>query len=58
MGQLLWNTPEKLRALLCELVSWDSRTLTEGERTFAPKLEAKLKRIAYFRRQSRLFGTS
>ena len=29
-------------------MSWDSRTLTEGERTFAPKLEAKLKRIAYF----------
>lgn len=48
MGQLLWETPEKLRALLCELVSWDSRTLTEGEQTFAPKLEAKLKRIAYF----------
>ena len=48
MGQLLWDTPEKLRALLCELVSWDSRTLTEGEQTFAPKLEAKLKRLAYF----------
>lgn len=48
MGQLLWGTPEKLRALLCELVSWDSRTLTEGERTFAPKLEAKLKRMTYF----------
>lgn len=48
MDQLLWGNPEKLRGLLCELVSWDSRTLTEGERTFAPKLEAKLKRIAYF----------
>ena len=48
MKELLWDTPEKLRALLCELVSWDSRTLTEGERTFAPKLEAKLKRLAYF----------
>lgn len=48
MDQLLWGTPEKLRALLCELVSWDSRTLTEGEQTFAPKLEAKLNRIAYF----------
>lgn len=48
MSQYLWNTPEKLRALLSELVSWDSRTLTEGERTFAPKLEAKLKRIDYF----------
>ena len=49
MPQLLWNTPEKLRALLCELVSWDSRTLTEGELTFAPKLEAKLMRLSYFR---------
>ncbi|MHA6260467.1 M20/M25/M40 family metallo-hydrolase [Sporosarcina sp. CAU 1771] len=46
--KLLWDTPEKLRRLLCELVSWDSRTLTEGERTFAPKLEAKLKRLSYF----------
>lgn len=48
MAEYIWNTPEKLRVLLCELVSWDSRTLTEGERTFAPKLEAKLKRLAYF----------
>ncbi|MCZ2258609.1 M20/M25/M40 family metallo-hydrolase [Sporosarcina sp. G11-34] len=48
MTNYLWNTPEKLRALLCELVSWDSRTLTEGEVTFAPKLEAKLTRLSYF----------
>lgn len=48
MTNYLWNTPEKLRALLCDLVSWDSRTLTEGEVTFAPKLEAKLARLAYF----------
>ena len=49
MTEYLWNTPEKLRALLCELVSWDSRTFTEGELTFAPKLEAKLMRLSYFR---------
>ena len=49
MSKSLWDTPEKIRALLCELVSWDSRTLTEGELTFAPKLEAKLMRLAYFR---------
>ena len=49
MTKLLWNTPEKLRALLCELVSWDSRRLTEGGLTFAPKLEAKLMRLSYFR---------
>ncbi|WP_088006100.1 M20/M25/M40 family metallo-hydrolase [Indiicoccus explosivorum] len=44
-----WNTPEARRALLCELVGWDSRTFTEGERTFAWKLEAKLQELAYFR---------
>ena len=49
MNQLLWGTPSTLRALLCELVSWDSRTLTEGENTFAPKLEEKLKELAYFK---------
>ena len=48
MNQLLWGTPSTLRSLLCELVSWDSRTLTEGENTFAPKLEAKLNELAYF----------
>ena len=49
MNQLLWGTPSTLRSLLCELVSWDSRTLTDGERAFAPKLEAKLKELAYFK---------
>jgi len=48
MYDYLWNTPEKLRALLCELVSWDSRTLTEGEQNFAPKLAAKIARLSYF----------
>ena len=47
MGKL-WDTPEKLRALLCELVSWDSITLTEGERAFAPKLVNKLRELRYF----------
>ena len=41
MANDLWGTPAKLRELLCELVSWDSRTLTEGERTFAPKIAGK-----------------
>ena len=48
MNQLRWGTPSTLRELLCELVSWDSRTLTEGENTFAPKLEAKLNELTYF----------
>ncbi|SER67134.1 M20/M25/M40 family metallo-hydrolase [Psychrobacillus sp. OK032] len=48
MSQLLWSTPETLRALLCELVSWDSITLTEGETTFAPKVLDKLRELEYF----------
>ncbi|WP_203247471.1 M20/M25/M40 family metallo-hydrolase [Sporosarcina beigongshangi] len=49
MNELRWGTPSTLRALLCELVSWDSRTLTKGERTFAPKVAEKLKELDYFR---------
>ncbi|NYF23314.1 M20/M25/M40 family metallo-hydrolase [Sporosarcina sp. JAI121] len=48
MEHYLWGTPATLRELLCELVSWDSRTLTEGENTFAPKLESKLNELEYF----------
>ncbi|NMH70490.1 M20/M25/M40 family metallo-hydrolase [Bacillus sp. RO3] len=43
-----WETPESLRALLCELVSWDSRTLTEGEVDFPLKVYEKMKGIPYF----------
>ncbi|TQR21303.1 M20/M25/M40 family metallo-hydrolase [Psychrobacillus vulpis] len=49
MSQLLWSTPESLRNLLCEIVSWDSITLTEGERAFAPKVADKLRELDYFR---------
>ncbi|MFC2949728.1 M20/M25/M40 family metallo-hydrolase [Virgibacillus sediminis] len=49
MDRLMWNTPEALKDLLCELVSWQSRSLTEGERTFPDKLEAKLCRLRYFK---------
>lgn len=49
MNEYQWDTPEKLRNLLCELVSWDSRTLTEGERFFSSKLAAKLEELPYFR---------
>ena len=47
---MLWDTPEKLRKLLCELVSWNSITLTEGERLFAPKLIDKLRELEYFQK--------
>ncbi|KYG89161.1 amino acid degradation protein [[Bacillus] sp. KCTC 13219] len=48
MNHYLWDTSEKLRALLCEIVSWDSRTLTEGENNFAYKLRDKLLTLPYF----------
>ncbi|MDV6379512.1 M20/M25/M40 family metallo-hydrolase [Sporosarcina sp. GW1-11] len=48
MKRYCFDTPEKLRNLLCELVSWDSRTLTEGERFFSWKLQNKLSELAYF----------
>ncbi len=48
MDHTNWNTPESLRRLLCELVSWDSRTLTDGECTFPLKLADKLQTLPYF----------
>ncbi|KWW11252.1 amino acid degradation protein [Peribacillus simplex] len=50
MVQLRWGTPEKLRALLCELVSWESRTLTEGEITFPYKVQEKLGDLDFFKK--------
>ncbi|MEH7342971.1 M20/M25/M40 family metallo-hydrolase [Bacillus sp. JJ1532] len=49
MSHVKWGTPESLRALLCELVSWQSRTLTEGECKFAYNLNAKLMELDYFK---------
>ncbi|MFJ8260510.1 M20/M25/M40 family metallo-hydrolase [Rummeliibacillus sp. NPDC094406] len=43
-----WNSPEKLRMLLSELVSWESQTLTQGEQQFSTKLQAKLQQLTYF----------
>lgn len=48
MNNYLWNTPDKLRALLCEIVSWESRTLTAGENEFAFKLRELLQTLSYF----------
>ncbi|WP_419956512.1 M20/M25/M40 family metallo-hydrolase [Neobacillus niacini] len=48
MEQLRWGTPDRLRSLLCELVSWKSMTLTEGEREFPFKIQAKLQELKYF----------
>ncbi|MFJ8234954.1 M20/M25/M40 family metallo-hydrolase [Ureibacillus sp. NPDC094379] len=49
MVQLQWGTSEKLRALLCELVSWQSRSKTEGEVQFVYRLKEKLLDIPYFK---------
>lgn len=45
---LRWNTPEKLRALLCELVSWESGTGSYGEARFPFRLAAVLREIPHF----------
>ncbi|CAH0264680.1 Succinyl-diaminopimelate desuccinylase [Peribacillus sp. Bi96] len=50
MSQLLWGSPKTLRALLCELVSWESRTHTEGERTFPYEVQEKLSELDYFKK--------
>ncbi|PRO66585.1 M20/M25/M40 family metallo-hydrolase [Alkalicoccus urumqiensis] len=46
---MLWNRPEDLEELLCELVGWESRTFSQGERDFPVKLQEKLKLLPYFR---------
>ncbi|WP_046175897.1 M20/M25/M40 family metallo-hydrolase [Domibacillus indicus] len=51
MAALLWDSPEKLRGLLAELVSWKSITLTEDERQFPMKLQSKLLQLDYFQRK-------
>lgn len=56
MTQLRWGTPDALRRLLCEVVSWKSMTLTEGEREFSFKVTAKLKELTYFRENSDHLG--
>jgi arginine utilization protein RocB len=48
MTELLWSTPEALRSLLCEVVSWKSLTLSDGERDFPYKIQAKLQGVPYF----------
>lgn len=45
-----WQTPEELRSLLVELVSWKSITLSEGEIQFPIKLQAKLQDLTYFQK--------
>jgi arginine utilization protein RocB len=48
MAEYLWATKEGLCDLLCEVVSWDSRTLTQGEVEFPEKVKSKLQHLPYF----------
>ncbi|REB08620.1 M20/M25/M40 family metallo-hydrolase [Sporosarcina sp. BI001-red] len=48
MSTSQWNTPASLRGLLNELVSWESRTTTDGECTFSTRVAEKLKTLSYF----------
>ncbi|WP_040981854.1 M20/M25/M40 family metallo-hydrolase [Oceanobacillus jeddahense] len=48
MSALQWNSPDELRQLLNELVSWKSISLSEGEKQFPRKLYAKLQDLNYF----------
>ncbi|PXW81694.1 arginine utilization protein RocB [Pseudogracilibacillus auburnensis] len=43
-----WNEPEALQDLLCEVVSWQSRTGTQGEIDFSYKIKEKLLELPYF----------
>lgn len=43
-----WNHASQLENLLCEVVSWESRTGTEGEISFAHKIKNKLMELNYF----------
>ena len=52
VGELMWNRPEQLEDLLCELVSWDSRTGTAGEIEFSTRIVKKLLELPYFQENS------
>ena len=47
-----WNTPDELQDLLCEVVSWHSRTGTQGEIDFPHNLKNKLLELDYFKNNS------
>lgn len=50
MEQLRWGTPEALRSLLCQVVSWKSMTLTDGEKEFPLKIKGELQELEYFQK--------
>ncbi|MCM3710648.1 M20/M25/M40 family metallo-hydrolase [Sporosarcina luteola] len=52
MENLKWNRPDQLEDLLCEMVSWESRTGTVGEVEFSTRLLKKLLELKYFQEHS------
>lgn len=56
MERLFWGSPASLKSLLCELVSWESRTLTEGEKEFPYKVREKLLGLRYFQQHPELLA--
>ncbi|TMN21602.1 M20/M25/M40 family metallo-hydrolase [Lentibacillus cibarius] len=51
-----WSTPEDLENLLCELVSWNSETFSEGEKSFPEKAYRKLRTLHYFQEYPELIS--
>jgi len=49
MQEKRWESADQLRALICELVSWHSRTGTKGEVEFPHKLKNELLKHSYFK---------
>ncbi|WP_284037043.1 M20/M25/M40 family metallo-hydrolase [Neobacillus sp. 114] len=56
MAEFQWATKEGLSSLLCEVVSWDSRTRTPGEIEFPKKVQAKLQHLSYFQQNPSHLG--
>ena len=46
---MMWQTYSQLEALLCELVSWESKSGSKGEITFPYQFKDKLMELAYFK---------
>lgn len=47
----MWQTPQTLQQLLCKVVSWESRTGTQGEIDFSYKIKEELMKLTYFKHQ-------
>ncbi|GAB3057403.1 M20/M25/M40 family metallo-hydrolase [Salinicoccus sesuvii] len=48
---MFWESQKQLEELVCRLVSWESRTATEGEILFPFKLKDELAKLEYFQQR-------